>query len=168
MHPSLLSQLQARGVDTSQKGKLVCPECGERKLSAAAKKPVAQCFGCGLKLTTWTDRDHYFSPGSTLIQVIANQCKDAMEQRSAEADSAYNYLTQVRHLPTSFRWLWAHDVLCLDIARVDLKAISRAVDKSFHEAEDAAIGAASGKGEPQSRSGSSNFGKILTSLSLRS
>jgi hypothetical protein len=135
--------LEAAGV-TWKRGYMVCPKCGEPKLTASHNpaKVVATCWSCHatFKRRGASSRERGCW-GSSLIASIWEQCRRALPE-----SPAMNWLVETRRLPNDASWLVGNDLGAVP-NYIDIEsAISRARAR-FREDREAAMAAAAE--EPQ-------------------
>jgi hypothetical protein len=112
------------------RGKMVCSECKERKVTASESKGIAKCWGCGASWTEVAGAIHLDSDwGSYLITKIASRCQDYLSKSIEVQD----YLDH-RRIPTNNkRWLEDQDIGAVP-PLLQIKDIVLAASTLFQEA----------------------------------
>jgi len=102
----ILDVLAAAGVEPAQ-GKMVCPKCDARKVTANSTKGIAKCWGCGM---AWTVKGATTPPeldwATHIVSKIAGECQDHLPH----CQIALDWLEH-RALPVEdTRWLADNDL----------------------------------------------------------
>ena len=102
----ILDVLAAAGVELAR-GKMVCPKCEARKLTANSTKGIAKCWGCG---KAWTVKGATTPPeldwATHIVSTIAGECQDHLPK----CQIALDWLEH-RGLPVEdTRWLSDNDL----------------------------------------------------------
>jgi len=136
--------LEAAGVEWRDSGYMVCPRCGDRKLTASHNpaKVVATCWHCHatFKRRGITSRERS-GWCSVLVNYIWEQCKAALP-----SSPAMTWLVETRKLPDDAAWLATRDLGVVP-NYIDFASAVRKAREQMREDMDASI--ASVSGEPQ-------------------
>ncbi|MGA2851540.1 MAG: primase-helicase family protein [Terracidiphilus sp.] len=130
--------LEAAGVKWNS-GYMVCPKCGERKLTASQDpaKVIATCWSCHATFkprgTTSRSRRGW---GSVLIDHIWEQCKARLE-----ASPAMGWLVETRKLPNNAVWLTNRDIGAVP-SYIDIESAVHKARERLREERDAAMSSA--------------------------
>jgi hypothetical protein len=105
-----------------RRGKMDCPECGERKVTASTSKGIAKCWGCEAFWSVSTSTPEYKAQewAPWLIGQIASLSRTHLTEKT----TTYDWLTLKRRLPEDLDWLRAQDLGALD-TKVDYKFIAK-------------------------------------------
>jgi hypothetical protein len=105
---AILEVLEKAQVDVRGGGKLICPRCGEKKLSVSRSKGIAKCFAtnCTGFWSAHGDSAKADEDWATyLVGAVADECQEWLPS----CQPALDYL-EYRKLPTDPRWLFEQDL----------------------------------------------------------
>jgi hypothetical protein len=137
---------------TIRKGKMVCPKCGKKKVTASASKGIAKCWGCD---AFWSENGDATPASHDWASYIVSRVASVAQDELPNNQAALDWLAYCRGLPVSNTdWLADNDLGALsgdiDISSIGYKA--RGIwseEKSYRQARVEAVRseAADKKGE---------------------
>jgi len=120
--------LETAGV-TIRSGKMECPSCGDKKLTASASKGVAKCWGCG---RAWTERGDSRTPERDWAAYILTTVAEECQQELLINGGALDWLKS-RGLPVDdLTWLEENDLGTLP-GNLNLPSIKHHAKQLFDE-----------------------------------